>query len=837
MKIKVLFLLLIVPFLAQTQSTFSGVIKDSKTKEPLPFATIITNINTGEISDAEGKFFLKSKLTITHLTISYIGYKTKKISINEEDTFLTILLDPSKENLDEVVINARENPALKIITNAIKSRKKNNIETALNSFKYLAYNKLLVTAEADSINGKIDSVFVLRDQKKVFKRIDSSNYTFKKQIEKQHLYITEKVAEHTFKRGKNKKETILASRMAGFKTPIYEVLALNIENFTFYDEVYRLMGNNYVNPLAKNALNNYTYKILDTVKKDNQEAYMIYYKYTKKQDFVGLQGVLYIDSKSFALQKGIAELKGIINVKATQEFNYKPNYNIWFPKETVLKISKGKDKENVNLFGGVIKFSTQQKNDSILKTNKKDPSDVSYLLSRTTISDVIINEPIKIINSASIIEIDDNASNRDELFWNKYRTDTLSKRGINAYKVIDSTIQKEGVEKKINIGRKVLKGYFPTKYFDFNLSQLINFNNYEGFRFGFGGITNNTLSNVVRFSGYMAYGFKDKKIKYNLGGAIRLNKNNNTWFNLSYTDDIHEAAKIDFLFEDTSFSLINPRNLNIGQFYGYKTYSAGFEHDIFPNLESKLKFRHGKYDTKFNYQYISDSKALTNFELSLLTFAVKWTPFSRYMNSPIGKLTVKNSWPKINAQVTKSIDGFLNSDFDFTQFNIKAEHSIKALKNSSTSFLLQGGVIFGDAPLTHLYNATPNYSLKNPWRKRINFSGTNAFETMTFNEFISDRYVMLQARHNLERFNIGNKFKPRLSLISRFAIGTIDNPEFHQGVEFKSMEKGYLESGFVLNHLFKGFGISSFYRYGPYSNDKISDNLAVKLTYVLSLGF
>nr|MDJ0645989.1 carboxypeptidase-like regulatory domain-containing protein [Flavobacteriaceae bacterium] len=176
-------------------------------------------------------------------------------------------------------------------------------------------------------------------------------------------------------------------------------------------------------------------------------------------------------------------------------------------------------------------------------------------------------------------------------------------------------------------------------------------------------------------------------------------------------------------------------------------------------------------------------------------------------------------------------------DVDFTQFNLKVEHTIKLLRNSSTAFLLQGGIVGGNAPLTHLYNATPNYSLRNPWRKRINFSGTNAFETMTFNEFISERYISLQGRHNFQRFKIGAKFRPRLSLISRFAIGTIDEPQNHIGVNFRKMNEGYLESGFVLNHLFKGFGLSSFYRYGPYSNEKFSDNLAVKLTYVLSLGF
>ena len=108
---------------------------------------------------------------------------------------------------------------------------------------------------------------------------------------------------------------------------------------------------------------------------------------------------------------------------------------------------------------------------------------------------------------------------------------------------------------------------------------------------------------------------------------------------------------------------------------------------------------------------------------------------------------------------------------------------------------------------------------------------------MAFNEFISDRYVSIQGRYNFSRFEIAKKFRPNLSLISRFAIGSIESASEHYGVSFKKMNKGYMESGIVLNHLFKGFGVSSFYRHGQYSNAKFSDNLAVKLTYVLSLGF
>ncbi len=836
---KLLFLsLLLFPIFIFGQTSLTGIIKNSQTKESLPFATIITNSGLGEICDADGKFSISSKQTIDELTISYVGFKTRQIPITQEIKFITVLLEPSTESLNEVIIKATENPAIQIIRMAIEKKSNNNIEKALNSFKYTTYNKLLVTANPDSINGQIDSVFILRDHKKVFKKVDSTNYEFKKQIDKQHLYITEKIAEHKYRRGKNKKEIILASRMAGFKNPIYELLALNIESFTFYDDIYTLLGNRYVNPLAKNALKKYTYKILDTVTNGKHDTYMIYYRPKENGAFVGLEGLLYIQNNTFALEKGIAELKGIVNVKATQSFKYQSNYTIWFPDETQITIRKGKSKENVKLFGGAVRFTDgTQPTDSILSTKKNDPSDVSYLLSKSKIFNIIINEPVKIANSASVIEIDQDAGKKDEKFWNRYRTDSISKRGLEAYKIIDSLSLKDNIEKKLNIGRKIVKGYFPTTYFDFDLSQLINFNSYEGFRLGFGGVTNTTFSKNIRLNGYTAYGFKDGKFKYHGGGSVRLHKQNNTWFGLALTDDLQEAAKLDFLFDDTSFSLINPRNLNIGQFYRYRTYEIHLDHDLLPNLESKLKLSQGKYDTKFEYQFVSPTKAITNYQLTLVTLAIKWTPFSRYMNSPIGKIAVKNSTPKITAQITKSFDNVLLGSFNFTQLNFKLEHTIKALVNSSTSFLIQGGIISTDAPLSHLYNATPNYSLKNPWRKRINFSGTNAFETMSFNEFISDRYISLQARHNFKRFNISTKFRPGLSLISRFAIGDIENPDFHQGVSFEKMNKGYLESGFVLNHLFKGFGISSFYRYGAYSNAKFSDNLAVKLTYVLSLGF
>jgi hypothetical protein len=108
---------------------------------------------------------------------------------------------------------------------------------------------------------------------------------------------------------------------------------------------------------------------------------------------------------------------------------------------------------------------------------------------------------------------------------------------------------------------------------------------------------------------------------------------------------------------------------------------------------------------------------------------------------------------------------------------------------------------------------------------------------MGYNEFVSDRFFAIHLKQSFEPLKLSNKFKPQISIATRVAIGTIDHPEYHQGLLFKSMNKGYIESGMEINSLLKGFGFSAFYRYGAYANPTWTDNLAVKLTYKLRLGF
>src|SRR5690606_32009618 len=308
-----------------------GIVVDNETKHPLPFANVLTNNQKGTITNADGTFEIESVDSLTSITVSYIGYKSKKINIDPSSLFYKIDLIPAIENLQEVVLTGNENPALAIIRKAIENRKQNDPENLLNSYKFKIYNKLLVTANPDSINGAIDSVFVKKNGKLEFKSLDSSNYELKKQLNRSHIYMTEKISEFKFSKEKGQRETILASRMAGFKEPIYEILSLQIQSFSFYKNKYTLFGTEYVNPIANKALDTYNYRILDTVNKNSRPAYMIYYFPREQKESAGLEGVLYIDSETFALQKAVAQLKAVIDIKAIQDFTYFPSEKVWFP--------------------------------------------------------------------------------------------------------------------------------------------------------------------------------------------------------------------------------------------------------------------------------------------------------------------------------------------------------------------------------------------------------------------------------------------------------------------------------------------------------------------------
>ncbi|MFD1601216.1 DUF5686 family protein [Flavobacterium artemisiae] len=825
------FLTLFFTLTLQAQIQINGIVTDSNNK-PLPFATITTSENNSTITDIDGKFIFKISTSATSVTVSYIGFKTKTIPLITNKKFYAVTLLQKTDDLKEVVVS-NENPALTIIRKAIASKSLNDPQKKLKTFEYKTYNKLIVTANPDSINGRIDSSAAYKDLDKKIIHIDSSDYKFKEIISKQHLFQTEKVSQYQF--GNNKlKETILGTKMAGFKQPIYEVIAFNLQSISIYDPKYELLETKYENPIAGNAPSNYAYKLLDTVSIKGRDAYMIYFKPKRKRKASRLEGVLYIDKENFAVAKAVMRIKGVLDISGVHEFEYIPKDKIWFQSNTTFKIVKGKNDDDIKILGGTIQFDGDVEEN--FEPRKKVASDFTYLISESNSFDVRVNttEPIK--NASLYIEIKDDAAQKPESFWEAYRKENLDEKSQKTYVLLDSISVSNRIEKRLGIGRKILNGFYPIGPVDLDLKKIISYNNYEGFRLGLGGITNERFSKNYRIEGYTAYGTKDGAFKYSLGGGVLLDKHTNTWFNGYYADDVREIASTVFAVDKRVFKIYDPRPINISTFYEYSGWRGNIQTKIIPKTEAVLEVSRNYIEPKFDYLFNLNGRLYSSYIMTTAVLSIVWTPFSDVMQTPTGRNEADKRFPRFTFQYTQSLPNVFANDFTFSKIDFKAEYEKKYLNRQKTSLLLQAGYANGDVPLTHLYNTSPNNLTKETVVQRITFSGRNAFETMYFNEFFSSQYLIFQIKHGFDRIKILKKVRPSLVLVTRMAWGSMENPEQHIGQEYKTLEKGFFESGIELNKIYKGFGLGGFYRYGPNQLKKFEDNIAVKISYVIDLG-
>ncbi|WP_072969718.1 DUF5686 family protein [Flavobacterium saccharophilum] len=815
----------------QAQFQINGIVTDAN-RRPLPFATITTSDNHNTITDVDGKFDLKINAKTSTFAVSYIGFQTKIIALTANKTFYSISLSEKTDDLKEVVVS-NENPALTIIKKVIANKNLNNPQKKLSSFEYKTYNKLIVTANPDSIDGRIDSSAAYKDFNKKTINVDSSDYKFKEIISKQHLFQTEKVSQYQF--GNNKlKETILGTKMAGFKQPVYEIIAFNLQSISVYGSKYELFETKHQSPIADNGFADYNYKLLDTVPIKGRDTYMIYFKNKKKRKSNGLEGVLYIDQENFAVAKAVMRIKGVLDISGIHEFEYVPEEKIWFQSKTTFKIVKGKSNDDIKILGGTIQFDGDIEDN--FEPRKKTASDFTYLLSESNNFDIHYNTNSPIKDPSLYIEIKDDASKKPEEFWDTYRKDSLDLKSQKTYQLLDSISISKRIEKRLGLGRKIINGYLPIGPIDLDLKKIISYNNYEGFRLGVGGITNDRFSKNFRIEGYTAYGTKDGNFKYSLGSGVLLDKSTNTWLNGSYTDDVREIASTVFAVDKRVFKIYDPRPINISTFYKYISWKANVQTKIIPKTEAVFELARTDVEPKFDYLFNLNGQLYSSYVMTTAMASIVWAPFSDFMQTPTGRNETEKRFPRFTFQYTQSLPNVLENDFTFSKIDFKTEYEKKYLNGQKTSLLLQGGYAMGDVPITHLYNTMPNNLTKETIIQRITFAGRNSFETMFFNEFFSSQYIFFQVKHGFDRIKIMKKVRPSLVLVTRMAWGNMENPEQHVGPAYKTLDKGFFESGIELNRIFKGFGLGGFYRYGPNQLLKFEDNIAVKISYVLDLG-
>lgn len=788
MRCKFCAVLLLVLTISYGQDLIHVVVVDSETKKHLAFTNILINNNIQLITDMNGEFSFKTFTNTTQISCSYVGYQKKEIQIDRKNysNFL-IELTPLQNNLNEIVIPAKENPANVIIRKVIANKEKNNPEN-INSFQYTSYNKIICDFKSNS-SDKTGSI------------------TIRKKIKGIHFFMMESVTEKKFVKPNNSEEVVIATKVSGFQNPSFASIATDFQPFSFYNDNIKLFDINYLNPISKGSLNKYKFHIEDTIQNEKDTIYIISFKPKKNKNFEGLKGLLYINTNKYAVQNVIASPfeKGKIDIKIQQRYTLIEN-EYWFPEQLNFAL----------VFNEL--------------PNKKTPITLD---GKSYLSNVKLNTPLEKKNfSLETVRLDENASNKDSLFWKKYRVEKLNDTEIKTYRVIDSIGKKKNYDSYLSIFEKITQSRFPINAIDIDLSKTFVYNKYENIRIGAGFFTNDKISKKISLGGFFGYGIKDEALKY--GGELiyKISKENEFNIGVKYQNNLIE----------TGCDGLNSFEYNL---LSYRKF-IGYQYDKIAQNTFSLHFRSLRYlvwdfmwnqtstNPKYSYEFDKNIQSFINYKNTTLNVILKFAYKEKFVNSFHQTVSLGTKYPVLLLSFSKGFKNVLQGDFNYNKIEAVIEQSFYTKNLGNTKYTLEAGYVDSSLPYGLLFTGEGSYDADTP------FIMKNTFQTMKPYEFLSDSYVTLFLSHNFGGLLFkSSKFQPSISLNNNIGWGNLSNSSFHKLIEFKTKDKVYLETGFQFDNLIKmnylnlaniGFGFGAYFRYGAYTNPEFKNNVAFKFT-------
>jgi hypothetical protein len=704
--------------------------------------------------------------------------------------------------------------AASLIDSVVARKNYNDPETRFNNYHYSSYQNLRVLGDPEALTGP------------GYKKTE-----LRKTVKKTGVFLSEKTSIRAYSKENGRKEFITAAKMPGFETPVYPIYTINLQSDDIYDADYIIFDRRFKSPIRNNAKKFYNYNLLRDSLIDNRKVKVIEFQPLDSTRIDVIHGRLYIDKETFGVAKLKVEREGELEIDANHSFEFDPVLEFWNPVSKDLFVRKKKTAKELELFGGRLQVGNEQNPD-------RSPEDDLYLLLESSNQDFSTDPNLEYGQKGLAIEITEKGLTKPDEYWEQFRrVDQLNNTELATALDLDSIVDDSRITRKLETLDKFKVGYYPIAFFDVDLKYLVKYNDFEALRLGFGGQTNEKLSENFRVGGYVAYGTRDARFKYMINLGYRINKSKDTWLNAYRRDDITEFAAESFLTDARVYSLFEPRLINIPTFYRFEEYGTSLQQRLLPSLLSEVALSRKRIlqTTDYVFQPVGSTESFGNYNLSEIVVAARYSPRSSFMRSPKGYQTIETSYPILSAQLTKGFEDVARSDFNYLKVSGKAFYAIDNANGTVTELTVEGHYGTGEIPLTHLFHAYPNAPDQPEIMQRFSVAGRRSFETMYFNEFFSDRLLIGQVKHHLKPFNIASFLKPEMVLITRAAWGNLNDQQEHLNVQFETLDKGYFESGFELNKLLFGFGLSMSYRYGAYHLPDVEDNVAVKFTFYLEL--
>jgi len=774
---------IIANFYAVAQDSRKFTLIDEQSETVIPFANIVFDgkNHKGTSTDIDGVFYVAA--AIKSVSISSIGYETKRIILSDLKTPV-ITLKEQINSLDEIIISSKENPAHRIIKSVVANSALNN-PANLEAYTYKSYDKIIVDS-----NGKASKNDSLNE-------IDEF-------LKNSYFFITENIVKHKYLKPRFSEDSIIATRTSGLKNPNFAVLANAFQPFSFYDEYITLLETNYLNPISKGSTRKYKFRLQEEYLKTKDTIFVISFEPEANRNFEGLKGLLYINSNHYAVESVDAATfsSGKINFTIQQKYKFIEG-RYWFPEQLNFEATIGDGFGSFKYIG------------------------------KNYISETIPNAPLTKKDFPFVsLTLPETVAGKDSEYWELFRQDTLTLKEKRTYVLIDSIGEDVKLDKLLALPQKLMQWRFPLKYVDLDLLNIIRINQYENLRLGLGVYTNDALLKNVSIGAFAGYGFKDNTWKY--GGSLHINVpgTKDIAVSLKYQNSIREVGSF------SGNKIENPftqRAWIASQMDAIEAYSIRTDMKLYRNINWFVAANTADVTPLYSYEFVHNANAIINYTNTEISVGISYHVNEKLSNTFGVTTRIDTDAPVFNFIYSKGLTGTFDGDFRYNKLRFTLDHSFITKGIGKTTYRLDLGYIDKALPYGLLF--TGEGTLDNIYP----FIVKDYFQTVTPYEFLSNQYAHLFTTHNLGRL-LHNKgyFQPDVLVYNNLGVGSLDDASDHQGIAFSTKEHLFLETGLELDNILKvpyfnigymGVGIGAFYRYGNHHLENSDDNWAFKFSF------
>lgn len=841
---------------AQTHSA-SGVVIDSLTNKPMEYiAVYIEKTSTGCVTNYNGEFYLSDDSGKNVLVVSAFGYKTKRITLKPgKNLNLKLMMQEESIRLESAVVKPKrekyrkkENPAVELIRNVIANKDKNRIESK-EYFKSNLHEKLTLSLE--DYTPDFEKKKKLRFLKE---HIDTSEITGKPILT---FSIREKLSDYYYRKSPKTEKTVQkAVRHEGIDEELdrngglTSTLDQLFTGVDIFDNEIAFIANRFVSPISSTlATSYYKYYIMDTVKVDNIPCIDLAFVPFNSQSF-GFTGRLYVTTDgNYSVKKvqlnfpSSSNINWIDNLRIDQEFQ--------LTEEGLWALKREDSYVNLTVFEGTQGIFAHQTR-SFDKFVTGDPS-------------LAKNPAYKIDGTTKVLP---GAKRQDEEYWKNNRIASLSHREEAITKVTEDLKKNTNITFWTRAIDAFVSEWIPTakskEFSKFDLGPILSFLSWdyiEGWRVRAGGMTTANLNDRWFANGYLAYGFKDQKVKGSVELTHSFNKKdyhknekplNN--LSLSYTYDLFSSETIGEQHDIvTSF-----KSGNAVKYQYIQKIKMNYEKQWLNSLRSNIWLENFSYTpaTEFTPEGLPANGTLfyrlqgatnptdfiTNFKATEFGASLRWAPGEKVFNAVSQRTNIDKDTPIFTLTHKIGTAGYAGGEWNFGKTNNSYFYNSTTLEIFKRFRLSIAGFLDAKVTAGKIWNQVPYPLLMLPASNQSFSYRRETFHTMNALEFVTDQYVQANLTWHmkgliLNRIPLLKKLKLREIVCYNIAYGNLtdkNNPALHPGRLFELPEgtrtleasKPYMEIGAGLENIFQLFRVVYFYRIPTYPHPENADFLS-----------